>query len=46
MRASEFGSLCMEACIDPGVALENEKIQQALADGDDEKVVELLETEF
>lgn len=42
MTRLEFMSLCGEHLIDVGIALEDEKIIEALKNRDDEKVKELL----
>lgn len=46
MTQNEFVAECAELLIDPAIAIENEKVQEALARRDDEAVRELLETEF
>ncbi len=47
MTATEFALLCGLCLIDPAIAVENEKIAEALRDrrGDD-VILELLQTEF
>ena len=46
MTQLEFVTLCNEYLISPYIALENENIVNALYDKNDQKVKELLETEF
>ena len=46
MKRIEFEAVCGEYLIEPSLALENEQIRKALADRDDKKVKQLLETEF
>jgi len=46
MTKTEFQMLCGEYLIEPSVALENEKICEALRQRDDEQVKHILETEF
>ena len=46
MTAIEFNAECEERLIAPGVALENEKLRRALGGRDDERVIEILDTEF
>jgi hypothetical protein len=42
----EFYDACTNATISPFLALENENIKKALKERNDEKVKELLRTEF
>ena len=46
MTRFEFMSLCGEYLIEVGIALEDDKIIQALKNKDDEKVKELLLNDF
>jgi len=46
MTITRFDFECTTRTIDPCIALENEKMVAALKERDDQKVVELLETEF
>lgn len=46
MTRLEFISLCGELLINPDLALENEKIKEALKNRDDKAVKNLLKTEF
>ena len=46
MRRQSFLIHCSLKCINPSIALENEKIIKALRKRDDKKVIELLKTEF
>ena len=46
MTQSTFNSLCQQAGIDPAIALENDKIRQALKARDDAKVRRILKSEF
>lgn len=46
MTADEFLALCEEQTVAPEVALENERIREALKQRDDDAVKMLLVTEF
>jgi len=46
MEQREFSYYCIDRNIHPDIALENEKIIKALENRDDEKVIDLLDTEF
>lgn len=46
MTQIDFIALCGQYLIDPGLALENDAIREALKRGDDNKVKALLQTEF
>lgn len=46
MTQTEFSALCLKLLIDPYVALENEKLVEALRDRDDKKAIEILVNEF
>ena len=46
MTQNEFYNECTKLTIYPLVAMENEKIKQALRQRDDKKVLKLLTTEF
>ena len=46
MRKQSFLIHCSLKFINPNIALENEKIINALKSRDDKKVIELLKTEF
>lgn len=46
MTQREFYDLCTERLIFPLAALENENLREALRQRDDEKVKQILETEF
>ena len=46
MTATEFQIICEERAILPAVALENERVREALAARDDEAVVKALDEEF
>ena len=41
-----FNALCQQLSILPEIALENDEIVQALQDRDDDRVIELLNTQF
>ena len=46
MTSNQFAEECEKRLIAPAIALENEAIRMALAERDDAKVIELLESEF
>lgn len=46
MTRLEFMALCGEHLIDVDIALDSEEIQDALIDRDDERVLELIKSEF
>lgn len=46
MKRNEFVGECARRTIDPGVALENENILEALKKRDDKRVLWLLDNEF
>ena len=46
MTKIEFAALCLKLQIDPYVALENEKLVEALQTRDDRKAIEILVNEF
>lgn len=46
MKKYEFYAECGERLIDISVALENENLREALKNEDDEKIIEILDTEF
>ena len=46
MTYKEFISECSQRTIHASIAVENEKIKEALRKQDDEKVKKLLDTEF
>jgi hypothetical protein len=46
MTANIFAVECSKRSIDPAIALENENVRNALAQRDDERVRQLLDTEF
>ena len=46
MTANEFNQLCQSHLIAPSIALENENFIEALEVRDDEKVEQVLTTEF
>jgi len=46
MTRHHFMMLCGELLIDPGLALENDALCAALAEGDDEEVERILTEEF
>lgn len=47
MTKNEFYSLCAMLFIDPQVALENDRVIQAIIDGwHEDEIAELLESEF
>lgn len=46
MKNLEFMALCGEFLVSPTLAIENKSIRKALAANDDERVRELLESEF
>ena len=46
MTINTFNSLCQQLTILPEIALENDEIVQALQDRDDDRVIELLNTQF
>jgi hypothetical protein len=46
MTKHEFIAICLENSIDPNIALENDKLNNALCDRDDEKVEKIIKEEF
>jgi hypothetical protein len=46
MTANEFNTECVARTLDPAIAIENPDIRAALRDRDDDRVCELLDTEF
>lgn len=46
MTYTQFIAECTERTINPQLAAENEAVQKALHQGDDEKVLQLLDEEF
>ena len=46
MTSLEFMSICGEYLIDVGIALENDELREALKNGDDEKVKDILKNDF
>jgi hypothetical protein len=46
MTYTSFCDSCSERTIDPDIALENEKIREALQDHNDTLVILLLDSEF
>ena len=46
MTERQFIAKCTERLIDPEIALENAEVHAALANRQDSKVLELLDTEF
>lgn len=46
MKKLEFLMLCGKYMIAPDIVLENQSIADALADRDDDRVKQLMETEF
>ena len=46
MTRLDFMALCGQYMLSPNVVLENQSVRDALADRDDKRVAELLETEF
>ena len=46
MEYYDFLHQCQSRCISVGIVLENEEITKALTDGDDEKVIQLLDSVF
>jgi hypothetical protein len=46
MKVTEFVARCENVFVAPEIALENQSVRDALADKDDARVIELLETEF
>ena len=46
MKILDFELLCGNLLISPEVALESQSVRDALADRDDKRVKEVLETEF
>ena len=46
MTINTFNALCQQLTILPEIALENDEIVQALQDRDDDRVIELLNTQF
>ena len=46
MTRNEFASECTRRTIEPGIALENENICEALKERDDKRVLWVLDNEF
>ncbi len=46
MTKHEFIAICLENSIDPSIALENDKLSNALCDRDDKKVKKIIKEEF
>ena len=46
MTQIEFQAICGEYLVHPEIVLENQSIRDALADKDDARVKELIESEF
>jgi hypothetical protein len=46
MKVTEFVARCENLLIAPEIVIENQSVRDALADKDDARVIELLETEF
>ncbi len=46
MTQNQFLALCSEHLIDPGVALENDALVQALETRDDEAVIHIIQNQF
>jgi len=46
MTQNQFLALCTERYIDPSLALENDEIVAALQSRDDDKVQQLLDSQF
>lgn len=46
MTADQFNMLCLEHCIDPELALDNEDIRTALKTGNYAEVVRILVNDF
>jgi hypothetical protein len=46
MTKNEFIAICLENSIEPNIALENDKLNNALCDRDDEKVEKIIKEEF
>ena len=46
MKIAEFIARCENLLVAPEIVIENQSIRDALADRDDARVIELLETEF
>ena len=46
MTKHEFIAICLENSIEPNIALENDKLNNALCDRDDEKVEKIIKEEF
>ena len=46
MTSYKFARECAERTLDPALAVENEKIREALRKRDDKKALRLLDTEF
>lgn len=46
MTASQFNAECLARLVEPGIALENEELRQALQERDDDEVRRILNEEF
>ena len=46
MTGNQFNAECDKRLIHPAIVLENDEVWQALADRDDARVLELLDSEF
>ncbi len=46
MTRNEFLAICIANSVDPEIALENDKLNNALCDRDDEKVEKIIKEEF
>jgi hypothetical protein len=46
MTKNEFMAICVEKCIDPSLALENDEVIQAIKTGDIEILIATLDNQF
>jgi len=46
MTKNEFIAICVEKCIDPSLALENDDVVQAIKSGDIEMLIATLDNQF
>jgi len=46
MTKNEFMAICIEKCIDPSLALENDEVIQAIKTGDIEILIATLDNQF
>ena len=46
MTIETFYALCLEKTLDPALVIENEEIYKALQEREDDRVIELMDSEF